>query len=279
MIKRCALLIVAVLGGLGAYFLRLYQRNTGFIPDSSMPISSAPSATYLILLSTLVIILAILLSFHLNKKRDTSLHIEVPPFPLLLIGCFAAAATLLSALYQGIDVVSAYTVLGEFGAVQVKPSLLTTLFFIFTALAGLALFKIAFSQFSGKNLSSSLALLVPGFTMCIWLMLSYQSWAQNPYLQDYGYSLFALITLMLAHYYFAANYFERSSPVKTQLFATLAIYFTMIALADSPDTISFYLYIAQLFYFIPVTVLVPSVPKVEEDNSADETIKEEHPHD
>lgn len=272
--KKYLLLVVAMIGGIAGIFLRRWQLETSFEPDTGLPIGGTTATLVIALVSAVIVLLLLLLSVSLRKEETPSLgYAETfhcrSFFYLLLIwasACFTAAAAVLHFRES---------------LAQVDTNYLQMFFALLTLFAAASLFLIGKQHYQGKDLKGSLLLLLPAYSICLWLMVCYQHWARDPFVLDYVFALLAIITSMLAHYFIASYAFHKPNQTAVFMSAMLAVYFSFVALAGSADFLNKCLYAAQILYFIPTVYVLcrnhgvgsPDLP----DADSDHPLKEETP--
>jgi hypothetical protein len=270
-VKKYLLLILSVLGGIAGVFLRRAQLQHAFEEGSGLPIVGANSTLAIDLFSLLIALLLIFLTLSLGRREGRRLGgaeaLEAPSFPYLL--CISSAGLL--------------TAIG--GVIYLKSSLLPTqeqnllhlVFGIFALCAAGSLFLIGQHRFQGKSLEGSLALLLPAYSSCLWLMISYQRWARDPFVTDYMFSLFAIMAGMLAHYFMASYGFGKPQFTPFVVCALLSVYFSMITLADGVSLEEASLLSAQILYFIPTVFVLCRYRGADDSGHPDHPLKEETP--
>ena len=273
--KKYLLLILSVLGGVAGVFLRRAQLQHAFEEGSGLPIVGANSTLAIDLFTVLIALLLIFLTLSLGKREGLRLGgseaFYAPSFPYLL--CISSSALL--------------TAIG--GAIYLQTSLLITqeqnllhlLFGVFALCAAGSLFLIGQHRFKGRSLEGSLALLLPAYSSCLWLMISYQRWARDPFVIDYMFCLFAIMAGMLAHYFMASYGFGKPQFTPFVVCALLSVHFSIITLADGVSLEEASLLSAQILYFIP-SVFVLCRNRGTDDSGAhdgnpDHPLKEETP--
>ena len=92
-------------------------------------------------------------------------------------------------------------------------------------------------------------LLLPAYTWCLWLVLTYQAQAGNPVIQAYVYQILAVICSLLAFYFTAGFSFEKGKPFPTLCTGLLAVFFSGIALADFSSRMNCFLFSFSIVYF------------------------------
>ena len=232
--KHYLLPLVSVLGGFGGLFLRRMQLETAFEPASGLPIPGAPATMALLALSLAV---AVALFFLARGGARVPTPYSAA-FQYGCVPCFIIAEVGVACLATG----AAMMLFGWRDAGGGALALCCGLFMLLAA-SCLSIITARNSRNGWKG-EGSVLLLAPPFACCLWLMLSYQSWARDPVVNDYMFALFAVIATMLAFYYMAAYSFGQPKETLTLFFGGLAVYFCIICLADtyiltSPDSLFF----------------------------------------
>lgn len=284
MLKKHLLLLFALLGGVGGFVLRSWQLQSAFEPYTGLPISGAPSTIAISLFSLVMAALFALLCYR-GRSVDAAYHRQESnrSFLVLLVTCLAGGATAVAAFgfFQEGKLMQ---------QIQGSSPLLTYLFALLTLGSGGALLLIAFRRYQQKTQLNSLALLLPAFSGCLWLMVSYQRLAGDPFVTDYIFQLFAIMSGMLAHYFIASHSFQTQRSTAICATSGLAIYFSLTALAYAPFTADGFLCMAQVLYFAATLWLLsrqdPSLQPMYDNSPAESTtagevqyhpLKEENP--
>lgn len=292
MLKKYLFLLVALLGGAGGFLFRTWQLQTAFEPYTGLPIHAAPSTIVLVFFSLLMLAFFAGLAYSKRNEKSSQRTGEETQrsFFLLLVTCAAAAATAIAAygfFQEG-------NLLQQLRRATTQPQemnpFLVYLFAVVSLGSAVAILIIAFRRYQKKSQPNSLALLLPAFAGCLWLMVSYQKLAGDPFVTDYIFLLFAIMSGMLAHYFIAANSFQHVRTTPIYMAAGSAIYFSLTALASAPLSVHGLLCMAQVLYFAPTLLLLSSNDssmKPIEDNSLADTasardadynpLKEENP--
>ena len=97
-------------------------------------------------------------------------------------------------------------------------------------------------------------LLIPAYTCCMWLIVSYQEHSGDPIILDYVYQLFSVIAAVLGCYFLSGFGFGRSRPAAAAFFSAEAMYFALVTLADTHEPAFLLLYAGYFFYFAASTV-------------------------
>lgn len=111
-------------------------------------------------------------------------------------------------------------------------------------------------------------LLLPAFTWCLWLILVYQTCSSDPVLQNYVYSLLAIVAGLLGHYTLSTCSFEQVRPWRTLWCGSAAVFFSAVTLADGHDWGRTALFAFSIIYFTAQTVaLLRNLTAVQEENT------------
>ncbi len=246
MLKALLLPILAVLGGGVGFFLRRWELATAF-ESTGLAIPWAPASIALIILSLAVVLICALLCRNpQNKLTDYTEAIACPNNWLCLIALALSAACLLVA-----------GLLGFRQSMVWGSPILRKLLWVMCIVSFFSVLVTAWNNFRGTNRKYSLALLAPGYTVCLWLVSSYQLQASDPVILDYMYELFAVICTLLAIYFTASFSFGRGRAWRCAFFNLLGIYFSIVTFADNHDgTIRLLLIFSILYQLTSVVVLL-----------------------
>ncbi len=235
---------LALLGGAGGMALRFWELKAAFDPATGLPLYGVPATWVLLAFTCAFVLLTFFLSRSVGGQDTEELPAETAfrcrTFPYLLLvfaaGLLVGAAAALY-LKRG---------LSEPGTMHV----LRLVFLPFGMASALSLLYIGASNYreEGKT-AGSIALLLPGFAGCVWLMLCYQGWARNPFVLDYLFLLAAILSGLLAHYFIAAYSFAKPSPLPICLFCSLTIFASLIALVNSSALPERLMLLSQILYF------------------------------
>ena len=109
---------------------------------------------------------------------------------------------------------------------------------------------------NGDSGSWSLAPLIPGFTSCVWLVLTYHSNASNPSVMSFAWQVFAVSSAALAWYFTASFAFQFPRPQAATWFSLLTVMLCLIALADSVELYQKVLLAATALWFLVRSILL-----------------------
>ena len=130
-------------------------------------------------------------------------------------------------------------------------------------------------------------LLIPAYTCCMWLIVSYQEHSGDPIILDYVYQLFSVIAAVLGCYFLSGFGFGRSRPAAAAFFSAEAMYFALVTLADAHEPAFLLLYAGCFFYFAASSVallynlgrpLGPRMPGGRRLRTDEKINREERPH-
>ena len=237
--------LLAAIGGVGAFLLRLLQRSTGFEVDTGLPI---PGNLYAILLVAWFVVLAAV--------------------------CLLAASGVLDLLF-GFSGASALTGSGETVTVFVtaqgsqlfsgREHLVVGLLSLLSAaslLPAVPACRIRPEGGARKPFQSPL-LLVPVCCLVVRLVLTYRVVSVDPSLTDYYTELLAVVFLALAFYRLSSFAFRAGRTRRFAVYAALAIAFCLATLADRPDPARLLFYLGgavTLFGFLLQRTAVLAAP-------------------
>lgn len=247
MLKVLLLPLLAVVGGVGGFFLRRWELATAFEASGL----ATPWVTASVLLIGLSIILALALALLcLGQKNELKTYgdgFSAQGNWFYLILTAVAAACLLIAGLSGLA--------GEIGTGV--PRMLHLLFWALCVASFLCVLRIALNNFRVKHSKYNVLLLVPAYTFGLWLALAYQQRAADPVVLDYVYELFAIICTLLGLYFTAGFSFAKAKVWRCAFFCLLSVYFSIVTLADSHDRAAQLLFLFSILYQLAtVTVLL-----------------------
>ena len=236
-------LLLALVGGAGGFLLRRWELATVFETTGLAVLWSAPSLILIALSVVLAAAFVLLVRTPRYNPMDYSEAFSAQNSWLYLIGMALSAAAILFAGVAGLR----YG--GYCGILCKLTSLLCLLSFV-------CILVTAWNNFQGKPLRFSLTLLVPGYTLCLWLVSAYQKQAADPVVLDYVYEMLAIICTLIGMYFAAGYSFGRPKFRRCAVFSLLGIFFTLITLADSHTTserlLFLFAFLYQMSHLIPL---------------------------
>lgn len=231
-------LVAGIVGGV----LRWKERQTGFEPETGLPIPGNLYAILLMVLSGAVFLFFLIVTLRIRHIRifwyDRASLTESPVF--FAVYCIGAALTAIGGVLL---VVQSLT----------GPSLAVAqlILGVFAVAAGVALAWTAKGNYGQREKGRyRLRLLIPPFFCCYWLILSYENQAANPVVLQYVYELFAIICTVLAFYFIAGFDFSRARVKPALLFGWMAGYFSIVTLADGHGIERILLYSGFTLYLL-----------------------------
>ena len=90
--------------------------------------------------------------------------------------------------------------------------------------------------------------LLPGFASCLWVMANYQTWAQDPNLEKYLFSLVAILLSMVGCYCLPGFAFGKGQVPLTLITCLSAAAFGIMVLGDGLPLMDTALILAMVFY-------------------------------
>ena len=237
--------LLAAIGGVGAFLLRLLQRSTGFEVDTGLPI---PGNLYAILLVAWFVVLAAVCLLVASGVLD------------LLFG-FSGA----SALTGSGETVTVFVTAQGSQLFSGREHLVVGLLSLLSAaslLPAVPACRIRPEGGARKPFQSPL-LLVPVCCLVVRLVLTYRVVSVDPSLTDYYTELLAVVFLALAFYRLSSFAFRAGRTRRFAVYAALAIAFCLATLADRPDPARLLFYLGgavTLFGFLLQRTAVLAAP-------------------
>lgn len=240
MTKHRLIPIVALLGGGVGFGLRKWQLATAFEADTGLALKGAPATAALLAWSAVMAVLLVALCW---KRREpcvcedafsaegNSLVLTACVLSgfLLLISAGSEAVTLMAGYQASLYTSTSWTT--QFTAKFLPPlQVLLCLGGFLSVLLWTR--RLARTE---ENKRESMALLELCLLFCVWLISDYQSRAADPVVQDYLYEILAIAAGVMALYYIAGYSFQNGYPRRTAVSCLLAVYFSMVSMADGHE--------------------------------------------
>lgn len=290
--KELVLPVTAIAGGAIGFFLRRLELATAFEPDTGLPIEGMPVTWALIALSAAVAVVLLLLCLGVGKGfeggYDQAFRArDAAPYMMgMTAGAFlAAAAGVLLLLKLPRLYAEASLETSGFPMFSLVPMVLLSVLCLASAWSVLMLGK---NNYRGEEKGRYSAwLLIPAYTCCMWLIVSYQEHSGDPIILDYVYQLFSVIAAVLGCYFLSGFGFGRSRPAAAAFFSAEAMYFALVTLADAHEPAFLLLYAGCFFYFAASSVallynlgrpLGPRMPGGRRLRTDEKINREERPH-
>lgn len=265
MLKVFLLPLLAVIGGMGGFFLRRWELSTAFEP-SGLVTPWLPASVMLIVLS---IVLALVIAFLCRgQKNELKTYDDAFSAPgswfYLLVLALASACLLVGSLIGFKRTMTSW-----------PRSILHLILWALCIVAFFCVLNIALSNFRSTTRKYNVMLLIPAYAFCLWLVSAYQQHAADPVVLDYVYELLAIICSLLGLYFAAAFSFAKARVWRCAFFSLMGIYFSIVTLADSHDRATQLLYLFAILYLLAtVTVLLKNAftsPLKHLENNANNT--------
>ncbi len=226
--------VFAFAAGLVGFGLRKWQLATGFEPDTALPVPGAPAALILILWSALSAVVLLVLCRNMDRPQTLERAFDARGNPIFLTAVVLSGFLLL--VSAGADIVThpvnlSVRVVGEENTFL--SSALPLLRIFLSALGCLCVLVWARKLYrEPAGARESLSLLELCLLFCVWLISDYQTRASDPVTMNYLYEVLAIVCALLALYYLAGWSFQTGKPRRTAIFCFLAVYFSLVTLAD-----------------------------------------------
>lgn len=246
--KKALYPFLALVFGVAGYILRARQLTEAVDPDTGLLLLHHPATYALIgLTAGAALVLLILCLSVANEAQNwyAAFHADT-----LLPQLFSYAG----ALGFGISTL----LIGYLLYVSGLPQSLLAM--PFQSFFGLLMLFACISAFfitvrNGDSGNTSLAPLFPGFTCCVWLVLTYHSNASNPAVLTFVWQLLAVICACLAWYYTAGFAFQHPHPRRTAFFSLMTVTLCVTAIADRTELYQQVLLAATALWFLGRSVL------------------------
>ena len=245
--------LLAAIGGVGAFLLRLLQRSTGFEVDTGLPI---PGNLYAILLVAWFVVLAAVCLLAARPLLPADRE-DPPLFPTGFSGA--------SALTGSGETVTVFVTAQGSQLFSGREHLVVGLLSLLSAaslLPAVPACRIRPEGEARKPFQSPL-LLVPVCCLVVRLVLTYRVVSVDPSLTDYYTELLAVVFLALAFYRLSSFAFRAGRTRRFAVYAALAIAFCLATLADRPDPARLLFYLGgavTLFGFLLQRTAVLAAP-------------------
>lgn len=250
--KEIVLPSIAAVGGVCGFFLRRWDLATAFEPgagDARLLIPGSPSTLVMLAFSAVMVLALALLCRGAHRE-----------FPGGYDEAFAAKG---STPYITAATLSAFLLLAAalcagWAFVSGRNRMMTRL--LLAAMCAASFFCVLSSAKNNYRAEGrgkySFTLLMPAYACCVWLIAAYQSRAADPVILDYLYELLAIIAALLGLYFTAGFSFERSKVFRASFFSLLAVYFSLVTLADGHDLPTLLLYAFVIVYLLSSTAVL-----------------------
>lgn len=239
----------ALLGGAVGFGLRFWQLGSAFEAGTGLPIPGAPATTALVIVTVAVMLLMGGVLWRMCRRAPVLTYDKA----FLCENSLAMTADVVCAmLLAGGGLLFLWDYMkGE------APNL------FYCVLAALLVASGGCVLFTGRNNYRDLGqgrfngfLLLPAYTFCLWLILTYQVEAGNPVILDYVFRILAIITGLLGLYFTAGYSFEKGKALYALWTGLLAVYFSCVSLADLSGWADIALYAFCIVYFTAHSVVL-----------------------
>ena len=238
MSKDITLPALALAGGAAGFFLRRWQLNSAYRPDTGLFVHGAPATYALWGLTALLVVLFLLLL----RKKQKGLDDFLPAFASLEAGqmvLFAAAWILLLAA-GGMGMLDGFQAIRQWGTAPDSYQLSFPFAMLLTGAlciaAGFGVLGIGQMAYRGNLIEKNCFLVpFPALAALVWLFSTHLKHGTEPVLMKYVFTLFAALFFTLAHYYAAGFLYGRPRPRLTAFCALMGTTVGIISLADRLD--------------------------------------------
>ena len=244
--KALVLPAVAGIGGLIGLVVRQRFLVQAFEPDTGLPIGGVPVtyAMWAVALITAAAIIALSLGKH--RTFEKSYTSAFGRGNMVQTSCtLASAGLLLAAGFFNIE---------AFVSSPVNPMTMAREVSIVRPILGVVCLAAAagiwfvMQEMNRFRQVKSVWTLLPGFACCLWVMANYQTWAQDPTIERYLFSLVAILLAMIGCYCLPGFAFGKGQVKLTLITCLLAAAFGIMVLGDGLPMMDLALVLAMVFY-------------------------------
>ena len=215
--QKPVLVIIALLGGLGGFLLRLYHNQTGYDPDTGLPYAGLFWPLPLLIAAAAVVVVFLLRTIP-KERNATPFSVRFAASP-----CSAAlltAGTVLLLLSGACSIAQA----AAGTPAQFLPGVLTVVCCV-------SLFMIGHGCVHRSSFSPNVLFIPVGYYV-VELILNYRTHSVNPVLEHYYVEILALSCLLLVFYKFSAFPFGHGDLRQLCLWSAMATILACTAAAD-----------------------------------------------
>lgn len=252
--KNWQLPAVAVFGGAVGFGLRKWQIATAFETGTGLAIKGAPATVALMAWCGAMAAMLVALCWNRKGPRTCERAFAAKGNSIFLTACVLSGFLLLiSAGSEAITLMAGYRsslYTDQSWTAQVSNKFLPPLQ-VALCLGGFPCVLLWTRRLANEDEGrrENLALLELCLLFCFWLISDYQGRAADPVVQDYLYEVLAIAAGVMALYYLAGYSFQTGHPRRTVVSCLLAVFFSMIAVADGHE-LSDYLRFGFLILFM-----------------------------
>ena len=252
--KAVVLPAVSVAGGILGLAVRQFQLNTAFEPGTGLPIAGQPAtyAMWAVAVVTALVFIGLSLGKHRTFEKCYTSAFRTTSM-IQLSGVMAGAVLLLAAGFFNVEAfVSAPVDL--FTGVRTV-SIVRPILGVACLAAAAGVWFTVQKMKSGQQVKS-VCVLLPGLVGCLWVMANYQSWAQDPVMEQYVFSLLAVMLSMVACYFLPGFAFGKGQVKGTLITCLLGASFCIMVLGDGLPMCDVALLMAMIFYLLSMASIL-----------------------
>ena len=246
--KAVVLPAVSVAGGIFGLAVRQFQLNTAFEPGTGLPIADQPAtyAMWAVVAVTVLAIVGLCMGKHRTFEKCYTSAFRTTSM-IQLSGAMAGAVLLLAAGFFNVEAFVSAPVdpFTQIRSVSIVRPILGVV-----CLAAAAGVWFTVQKMKGGQQVKSVWVLLPGLVGCLWVMANYQSWAQDPVIEQYVFSLLAVMLSMVGCYFLAGFAFGKGQVKGALIACLLGASFCIVALGDGLPMYDVALYVAMIFYLL-----------------------------
>lgn len=235
--------LLALLLGAGGLALRLWQLSLAMDARTGLLQLHHPATYALIALTVCALLTLFLCSAVLSRQaQDWQSAFRCTSMPLQLLSILGGAGYGVSAVLLGREL------LRDGFPFSLRENPFQAVFVVLLLAACAAILSVVLRN--GKKTELALAPVVPGFTSCVWLVLTYHTNASDPCVLAYLWQILAVIAVCLAWYYAAGFSFQRPRPRRTVFFHLSAAFLCITVLMDPVELSQRVLFLSSALWFL-----------------------------
>lgn len=218
----------AIAFGLVGFFLRRWQLDAAFEPDTGLLISGQPASFALVAAVIAAAAVSVGLAAALFRGGVPNGYLANLAAPNLAVGLLTllAGAVLFAGGVLGIR---------DF-VLHMDERVIRLVLGMCMALAGVCVGLVGLLGQQRKESKGRFhgALLAPGYGACVWLVAAYQGHAANPNIMEYVFLLLGIVCAIFAAYAAASFAFETPRPILCAVCSAMGVVLLSVSAADYP---------------------------------------------
>jgi len=218
--------LIALLSGVGGYYLRLSELLNVFDPATGLPERNAAITFWLVVFSALNLFIIVLFAIFAAARNRSPRGFENA------FGTDPVFYPIVFSLSGIVWLIGTYLYFDHHRAADTLQTM-EIYFIILSAIAAICVTLFAIEMFQDSRRKAQYTLsIVPTIFLCFWLLLVYRINASNPILLGYLYQCLAIVASALSFYFTSGFLYDKPAPGKAIVSYYASIYFCAVTLAD-----------------------------------------------